>query len=231
MIAYPKSWEKIGGGLVTLTDLEGTLIKVLKRIDCRAISFSGGLDSSLLLYYLNKLHRNIYAYTIGGSENHPDIIFAKKFAGTLRNVNHRIIYPPPLKIDKNGNNIVKFFYSQIAGHTDRIIAGDGIDEYMAGYYSHVDRPTEETYFDFLRRLYCEHLRPLDKNSGDTKVFLPYLAPEMIDLYNRIPLSNKTHGGIRKMMMVKWAEDKLPSGIILRRKYGFCDAMTVKENTL
>jgi len=49
----------------------------------------------------------------------------------------------------------------------------------------------------LERLTPDHLIPLDKNSGEVRVYLPYLDSELIEIYSWIPLYQKVDNNKRK----------------------------------
>lgn len=239
MIVYPKDWRKIGVE-ITPKDIEKRLMTVLREIDCNCLSFSGGVDSSLLLYYMCQIYDKVKLFTTGLSGDHPDVMFAesvvehygKKFDARLWHYIYR-----PTKEDLKGlvspNNyltdaMVKAFYEFVAQRADKIIAGDVVDEYTCGYYAHMDNPTEEVYYDHIRRLQKNHLAPLNKNSGDVRVYLPYADEKVIAMLSQIPLKDKVDFRNRKKVMVEMARGKVPDKVILRRKYGFCDALILKK---
>jgi len=237
MIVYPDGWQKIGQA-ISLKEIEDKLFQVLSEIKCNCIAFSGGLDSSLLLYFMAKTHKNVKAFTMGLSKNHPDILFSKLLIKNYRNVKH-IIYIPTIeeraKEEKNvkfkGDDVVRLFYKFVSKHTDSIISGDGMDEFMCGYYAHQINPSEQTYYKYLRALQIEQLEPLDKNSRQIKVYLPYLDDRLIYIYSQIPIAKKVDEYGRKKIIQMIAKSKLPEGIIKRRKYGFCDVLRIKNNEL
>lgn len=233
MIVYPKGWNKVGRKINT-NKIIAIILDALSDIPCNSLSLSGGIDSCLLLYFMLKIHKKVTAFTIGLSEDHPDIKYAEMMADRYPQVTHKIYIPWPDKIKKErlpskslGDTAVRLFYKFVSDHTDGIIAGDGIDEFMCGYYPHQKSPNEKTYYDFIRRLNLEHLIPLDKNSGDVKVYLPFLDGRLISLLSQIPVFEKVDTKNRKKLMVEIAKGRLPEEIILRRKYGFCDAFTIK----
>jgi len=239
MIVYPKDWEKIGV-VVTTKMIEKRLKDVLREIDCGCLSFSGGVDSSLLLYYMCQIYDKVKLFTMGLSGDHPDVIFAESVVGHYgKNFDVRLwhyIYRPmkeELKEPVSPNNyltdaMVRAFYEFVAQHTDKIIAGDVVDEYMCGYYAHMDNPTEEVYYDYIRRLQKNHLAPLNENSGDVRVYLPYADEKVIAMLSQIPLQEKVDFRNRKKVMIEMARGKVPDKVILRRKYGFCDALIIKK---
>lgn len=228
MIVYPKGWKKIGVK-IQATDIEQRLVEVLKEINCDCLSLSGGIDSSLLLYYMCQLFGRVKVFTMGISESHPDVIFAKsivehygkKFDSRLW---HYIYYP---RNEETKDAIYELFYRFVSKRTKKIIAGDTVDEYMCGYYAHMKQPTEEVYYDYIRQLQKEHLVPLNKASGKVEVCLPYADDKIIGMFSQIPLRDKVDSETRKKVMIEMAKGKVPEDVILRRKYGFCDAFTIK----
>lgn len=240
MIVYPNNWKKIGVP-ISPVDVEERLIEVLKEMDCNCLSFSGGVDSSLLLYYMCQVFRRVSVFTMGLSEDHPDVKFARSvFEYNVKtfpwvSLWHWVYFPTKTEIKDTGgakgflgDKTVKRFYEFVAQHTDKIIAGDTVDEYMCGYYAHMNNPTEEIYYDHIRRLQKSHLIPLNENSGDVKVYLPYADEKIIAMLSQIPLTNKVDSRNRKKIIIEMAKRKVPDEVILRRKYGFCDALIIKK---
>jgi len=237
MIVYPKRWTKIGQP-IRIEDIAGRIFWTLIEIGCPYLSLSGGLDSSLILYFMAQAFDKVYAFTIGFPETHPDIKYSRLVAKTFGNITHEVYIPSVSEVadeveKKSGPDVgVRLFYRFLAGKgIPGIIACDGIDEYMAGYYDHQQHPDEATYYKHIRRLRDEHLKPLNDNSGGIKVYLPYLDHRLLSLLNQIPLSDKVDREKRKKIMVDLAERKVPREVIDRWKYGFCDALKIKENKL
>ena len=221
MIVYPGNWRDIGVP-VKVTQIEEALRQVISEIPCECLSFSGGLDSSLLLYFMLEAGKKVRVFTITCSDNHPDIHYSQlalKYFKERYKVNITGLWRVANGV--TGDELVKAFYqSGLDQHTDSIIAGDGIDEFMAGYYNHQRNPTEDVYYDYMRRLQVEQLTPLNENSGAIKVYLPYLDTRVTSLLGQIPLSEKVDKHCRKKIMIELAKGKLPEAIIKRRKYGF-----------
>lgn len=232
MIAFPMGWDRIGLRPPIL-DIENRLKEVLKNINCRNLSLSGGIDSSLMLYFMCKVFgaRNISCFTIALSEVHPDFYFSKMIIDYFGvDWNCHIPNHPLIKEENDyfGDEIVREFYSfLIQNKICNIIACDGIDEFMGGYYDHLSGNLD-VYYDYLSRLQSEHLERLDFISNEILVYLPYMDDKLINMYNNIPISGRFGNGERKKIMFTMAEGKLPSELINRRKYGFCDAMRIKE---
>ena len=234
MIIYPKNWKEIGQP-IKIDEIEDTILQILSEIDCNCLSFSGGLDSSLMLYFMLKIHKQVETFTMGISELHPDVKYSKWVTEEWGNTIHRIYIPSKEEMENTkksfeefeGDNAVRLFYKFLRGYTDNIIACDGIDEFMCGYYEHQDKPCEDTYYAYLRQLQNKNLIPLDKNSNQIKIYLPYLDNRLLLLFSQIPISEKVDKECRKKWMVEIAKTKIPNEIITRRKYGFCDVLKIK----
>lgn len=231
MIAYPIEWGSIGSDAY-LSRVESIIDKVIKNIPCSALSLSGGVDSSLLLYFMSKHNSQVRAYTIGSSEGHPDVLSAKKLCKHFDNVTH-MVHIPKLGVevaegDLTGDEAVREFYKFVGNFEESIVAGDGIDEFACGYYDHQRHPTEETYHKHIRKLVPLHLEPLNRNSGNVMVYLPYLNDELLWVLLSIPIADKVDSIDRKKIIMSIAKDKLPNFIVTRRKYGFCDALSKLE---
>ena len=230
MIKYPKNWREIGQP-IQVEEIEKRILGTIKEIGCNCLSFSGGLDSSLLLFFMCKVFPKVKIFTIGLSNSHPDVDYSITVASYFQySVDHKIFIPTDWQIndakrkdDFSGDNAVRLFYKFVSGYTKEIIAGDGIDEFMCGYYDHQKNPDEKVYFNHIRQLQRKQLEPLSINSGGVKVYLPYLDSELIALLSQIPLSHKVDANCRKKIMVQMAKGKIPDEVIKRRKYGFCDA--------
>jgi asparagine synthetase B (glutamine-hydrolysing) len=225
MINYPKNWREIGHR-VTPGEIESAICDSIREIGVRNISLSGGIDSTLLLYFMKQILGNpIHCYTIAVNEKHPDYLNAKRAAEFFDVSFHPYLIHKTLE----PNDIVRAFYGRLSEHGIReIIAGDGIDEFSCGYYSHQDDPSEDNYINWIRKLNEEQLIPLNENSGDISVSLPYLSPNVISLFSLVPIYEKVDHCNRKKIIVLMARGNIPECIVYRRKYGFCDATTIKE---
>jgi len=228
MIKHPSNWRQLGKA-ITIEDIDKAMRQIISEIDCINLSFSGGIDSSLLLYYLLELKGNVNTFTVANDVNHPDIEYSRKALAYFEDrykikIQHHTMIRPNI----SGNDLVYSYYKGLSYFIDRIIAGDGIDELACGYYKHQDLQ-EETYQDYLQRLQIEHLEPLNKNSGNVKVYLPYADSRIANLFHRIPLYRKVNEVHRKITMMQLADGKVPLEIVERKKYGFaqnCEKVAV-----
>ena len=218
MIGWPKNWQKFGNE-VTIDDIDSAMRVVIADIDCINLSFSGGVDSSLLLYYLLEVKGKANCFTVANDAGHPDIEYSAKAIQWLKekcntNIDHMVFIRPNLE----GDSLVKTYYGALKPFVGDIITGDCIDELSCGYYNHRDLQ-EETYHNYLHRVQVDHLQPLNENSGDTLVYLPYADDRVANLFYRIPLYEKVSQVERKLIIMRLAEGKVSPEVIERRKYG------------
>jgi len=228
MIVFPNNWKDIGQP-ISLLKIENTILEILSEIPCASLALSGGVDSCLLLYYMQRVKKKVRAFTMGKTLEHPDVVYSQSIVASLGGIDNHVIYiPSEEEIKKAGGYVYSLFYDYVIKYTDTMIAGDGIDEFMCGYYSHQKNPGEGEYYKFMRSLLPDHLIPLDAESGDVKVYLPYIDNRLIQLVSQIPTWLKVDKNSRKKIIMSLAKDKLPSSILERWKYGFCDALNIKE---
>jgi len=236
VIVYPKNWNQKYEELSNLyldpcEEIIDTLYLILKKINVLALAYSGGLDSTLMLHIMSIVyHKKIHTYTIGSRKDHPDIQFARKGSKIYNTIHHEFIVEPTYKnTDKfKGDNAVRQLFELVSEFTDKIICCDGIDEFMCGYYDHQDRKVS-TYRHYLSKLTPNHLIPLNKNSKNIEVYLPYLDDYLIDIYRKIPLTAKADSENRKKIMIEMAVRLgISDKFINRNKYGFCDAFIEKD---
>lgn len=225
MIDYPENWQGIGKK-ISSSEISSAICSSIKQTGVHSLSLSGGIDSTLLLYFMKKvLGNSIYCYNVSLSEDHPDHVYAK-MATDFFGVD---LYSYFLDGNEEPDEVVKTFYTYLknAG-VKKIIAGDGIDEFSCGYYSHQNDPSERNYISWIRQLNQGQLAPLNKNSGSVSVYLPYLAPSVVALLSLIPIYDKVDSDCRKKIIVEMAKGNIPDDIINRRKFGFCDAASRKD---
>jgi len=223
MIKHPEHWNLIGRKFSTKLFIN-TLKEVLLEIPCNTLSYSGGIDSSLLLYTMFVLGKEIRTFTVTCHDKHPDIEYSMLGLKYLENRFGRKTKSSEWLVIKNagnGDSLVSAFYNnlKIRG-IKNIVAGDGIDEFMCGYYNHQKGNPDNQYYRYMWKLQAEQLEPLNSNSHDIEVYLPYLDSRMLSLYAGIPIKDKVNHQQRKRILLKIAKDILPNEIIGRKKYGF-----------
>jgi hypothetical protein len=234
MIVFPKKWRKdyteyiCQPSLKIYADYLLELINIIvEEIKVPHLAYSGGIDSTLMLHSLTNFfgRDKIHTYTISSREDHPDILFARKGSELFGSIHHEFIKLPAESEpdDFKGDNAVRQFFGEVKKHTDRIICCDGIDEFMCGYYDHLGA-SSEAYEYYISKLTSDHLIPLNKASGNIKVYLPYLDPYLVESMSDISLRYKVDRKERKKIITLMAEMiNIPKEFIYRNKYGFCDA--------
>jgi len=218
MIIFPSNWRQLGKE-VFINDIDNAMRQIMSEIKCTNLSFSGGGDSSLLLYYLLEVKGNANAYTCVNDANHPDIEYSRKALDYFEQI-YKIKIPHHTMIRPNvsGDELVKSYYGALSCLLTDIIAGDCIDELACGYYGHQDLQ-EETYQDYLQKVQSNHLEPLNENSGNVRVYLPFADDRVASLFHRIPVYKKVSKVERKIIINLLADGKVPQCVIERRKYG------------
>jgi len=228
MIVYPNNWKRNYEELDhphTASEIIDILKHILKELNVNHLAYSGGIDSTVMLAVMNKIFKDVHTYTISFREDHPDILFARRGSECYNTVHHEFIVEPTYKETDifEGDNAVRQLFELLPEYTDKVICCDGIDEFMCGYYAHQKDP-EIKYTHYLSRLLPDHLEPLNNNSDNIKVFLPYLSEILINIFRSIPIHKKVDSNNRKKIIVDMAIDlNIPNEIVYRNKYGFVDA--------
>ncbi len=233
MIMHPKDWKKNYEDLaqygskdfITVIEIIDVLKEIIYDINVNHLAYSGGVDSTILLCLMSDIYDEVNTYTISSREDNKDVCFARIGSDVYKNNHHEFIVKPTKKeTDKfTGDNAVRQLFENVSKFTDKIVCGDGIDEFMCGYNKHKDL-TFNTYFKFLKELLPNHLIPLNINSGNVKVFLPYIDDRMVYITKNISLTEKVDSLARKKIIVDIAKYlNINEEIIYRQKYGFVDA--------
>lgn len=211
------------------------------------MTLSGGLDSTLSLAMLRTIFPAvpILAYTIGGGEAHPDLHYAR-IAAARFHITHFVEIPGTVEREdarrmltamgdaspSNGAVGVMRIYALMALQgTNAVIAHDGIDELMGGYWAHRserdDAATRATFENLWKLLVPNHLEPLERKARSVNicVVFPYLQRAVVECISRIPLADRTSREESKKPLCALARKYgVPEEIIARRKRGFCDAL-------
>lgn len=206
------------------------------KADC--ISLSGGLDSTILAYFLKD--KKINAVAIIAKEflandltycqlaaNKFEIPLNIKFCETDE------IYSgieETIKILKNFNDIeirnsvVMYLALSTAKELgfSKIMTGDGADEIFAGYNFLLNKSKEELESDLKRISKIMHF-PSQKigNALGVKVESPFCSSEVLEFAKTVPADLKVHeeNGKKfgKWILRKTFEDKIPKAIVWRQK--------------
>ncbi len=246
VIAEPNShWQ--------IEELENVLVRShqliaehsLKKYGRINVCLSGGLDSSLSLAIIHSLFPDvlIFAFTIGSSSTHPDILASRQVAKAF-DAYHIVLTPSRAALvnalsdmrDMLGRDPISqgdlgvfTFYAFLADlGIKNVIAHDGIDELMGGYWDHVKAADMEPAFrHFWERLIPDHLEPLEEKAQafNINVLYPYLDAEVVEYISYIPLKDRTSREYRKAPLRELARKYgVPEQTIVRPKKGFCDVL-------
>ena len=225
-----------------LEDISKNLYQILEEScnSCQSdlISLSGGLDSSIITYFLRKRDLNSVAI-ISEDFVSTDLTYCQMISKEMKiplsiyNVSTSTILEAienTIKILKNfndieiRNNVVMYLAIKWAKENDQksIITGDGADELFAGYNFLVNKPENELDAEIKRVCSIMHFptQKIGKELG-VKIESPFLNQKIIELSNQIPsnLKIKEEKGKRygKWILRKTFEKHIPTQIVWRRK--------------
>ena len=203
------------------------------------VILSGGLDSSLTLLNVLKMHPDCVAFTIGtaGSE---DMRYARRLTAEL-GVRHEVIELEPggVKLDdirtairlseltEYGDVINAVVSTPLFRRVHQcgvkvVLAGDGSDELFGGYdmYRQADDGIRERLFRHkILNLSRTELQRVDRTSMGfgVEVRVPFLDIDLIELALRLPIGFKVHEGREKWILREAFADVLPDYIRQRPK--------------
>lgn len=234
------SWRVTNGqysyaGLIDV--LNSAINKAIVRSHRPGILLSGGVDSSLLALLVKEQRPDIPCFTIGSNLQHPDVVAAMRLA-TEFDLDLRVYLPNKeaiaaagqrAKTNNPGDDAVLLALEFASKFVTDIMAADGIDEQMGGYWWHVHRPNTEQVFEyFWNQMEQKHLEPMF-NSAElvgVNVHWVYLAPEVVDYIARIPLAERIRNSIGKAYWKEAAKlADVPDWVINRLKRGFVHALS------
>jgi len=229
---------------VFLQLLNNTIKEILFSIDKPGILLSGGVDSSLLAILAAKYYPDIPCFVVGQYMTNPDVQAAIRLAKEknlnlyvhLLNSKQILLIQRELKenisLNINEGDDCVFAALKCAAENDitDIIATDGIDELMGGYWGHRDRrrfPGIENAFGyFWDELEEKHLFPLCRSAEflGLDITFVYLFPEIVKYLSRISLKDRIRGDVGKVVWKEIAQMAgVPKWIIKRKKQGFINA--------
>ncbi len=211
----------------------------MDKNDKLGILLSGGIDSSVLALLANEL-KPTPCFTIGVNEGQADIISARRLAAQY-GWDLRVYLAPQSRIEELQKNMkfnyqgddavylaIEFASQFVAG----LLATDGIDELMGGYWWHTHKSDrfqsiEQAFEYFWGELEPKHLSPMFSSAKTLgmDLYWIYLYPEVTEYIKRIPLIKRVGLGKSKIIMRQLAKRiGLPKWVIDRPKRGFCDAL-------
>lgn len=225
---------------------------------------SGGLDSSLIAGIASKILRekgeNLYTFSIGMSENSPDLIYARKVAEHIKSIHQEVIIEPHVWVEaipKIIYQIETFDTTTIRASTGQyllgkwisentqikvILNGDGSDELCSGYmYFHNAPSAEDSHYENERLLenihYYDVLR-VDRgiSAHGLEARVPFLCHKFVDLYLSISpelrIPKKENNRMEKYLLRKSFESMniIPDIVLWRKKEAFSDGVSLHEKS-
>jgi len=222
------------------------------------LCLSGGLDSSLSLAMLRQRYPRtpIHAFTIAGGPDHPDAACAMQVAKQF-GAAHTVFFPSSYDINEAAKACRKLFKNTITDGikvayliTDgikgtyliyrmmsalgvkKVIAHDGIDELLGGYWEHRDHELtpqrRRVAFEYSwKRLLPDHLKPLHVMAMHfgVEVIHPYLDPDVVAYISGLALNKRTSSDRSKIPLRDLGIIyELPEEVLNRNKRGLCDAL-------
>ena len=225
-----------------MEDISKNLYQILEEScnSCQSdlISLSGGLDSSIITYFLRKRDLNsvaiisedfvstdlTYCQMISKEMKIPLSIYNVSTSAILEAIENTIRILKNFNDIEIRNNVVMYLAIKWAKENNHksIITGDGADELFAGYNFLVNKPENELDAEIKRVCSIMHFptQKIGKELG-IKIESPFLNQKIIELSNQIPsnLKIKEEKGKRygKWILRKTFEKHIPLQIAWRRK--------------
>ena len=188
-------------------------IESVKESKTLGISFSGGIDSSLLAKITNDLGYDVILLTMGFEDSH-DVEFSKIMAKTL-GMRHEIELISEetfsdiarkiwdmINVDNlswNENCIAFYYVAKLAKRNNifKVITANGIDELFCGYNSYRDfiPEGEEAVLELMKEKLDNEIRMMKAVNKITSEFgvsivQPFLLDKFIEFAKTIPLEHK-----------------------------------------
>ncbi len=229
----------------TSYSLDGLLDVVVHSIDSTmelsatpGILLSGGVDSSILAILANS-RSPVPCFTIGSSLEHPDVVAASRLASE-KGWDLKVLVPGNTTIDRvnkelstyPGDGGVYLALEFLSHFSSDVMAGDGIDEQMGGYWWHVHtsdrfKSMEDAFEWFWDNLEPAHLTPMFNSAVrvGVNVHWVYLDQVVVNYISGIPLADRVMGGVGKAIWKDLARMiGVPDWVIDRPKKGFVNAL-------
>jgi len=245
-----------------LTNAVRMRLMAQRRIGCL---LSGGLDSSLISGLLvSEMHKAgisypIQTFSIGMSEESPDIVSARKVAKFLNTEHHEIIFTPEDAV-KSIPNVVRALESYdittirasigmyllskyIREKTDTVVifSGEGADEVCQGYIYFFKAPDAQSAHNESMRL-CNDLYMYDVCRADRttaahglELRVPFLDHFFTSYFLSLPQEDRTANPQRcEKYLIRKAFDNMniiPQDVLWRPKEAFSDGVASKKKSL
>lgn len=219
---------------------------------------SGGLDSSLIAgiasMILKEKNERLHTFSIGISDDSPDVQYARLVANHINSIHHEIIIPQQEWIDSLKSVIYQIetydtttvrastgqylIGKWISENTDIkvILNGDGSDELCSGYMYFYNAPNaHESHNENIRLLNEIHFYDVLRvdrgiSAWGLEARVPFLSHHFVDMYLSIdenlrhPIKNQR---IEKYLLRKSFEplNIIPNDVLWRKKEAFSDGVS------
>lgn len=204
-------------------------------------SFSGGLDSSIVLRHIAERHPDCVAFTIGAPHS-EDLTYARKLTAELGvrheviDINPRAIRYRQIRDALEASELTEYgdiinaaislpLFQRIPDCGIKVaIGGDGSDELFGGYPMYAKITAEQQHQLFLHKianLGRTELQRVDRASMKygVEMRVPFLDPAVVELAMRIPGALKVREGVEKWVVRQAFSADLPDYVIKRPKHG------------
>jgi len=222
--------------------LEGVIPNYVGRED-GCILLSAGVDSAVLAKIVLGINPFMMCLTIGADDLHPDLVAARRLCREW-GFNWANWAPGPEHIQLAETALAEHRMEVFPGDVgvylalkkarelgcDYVLAADGIDEQVGGYWWHGNaspHELKEVFTSFWGKLDLEHFGPMARSADllGIKVRWPFMDSDVIEYISRIPLDVRVLSGQPKQWWKEFAKYlDIPDWIINRPKRGFVDAL-------
>lgn len=218
--------------------VRGVGTRVIEKEPRVHLAFSGGVDSTLLLYKLVDRGFPVTVHTMVATEDNPDLVYARKAVAAVNgDIHHRVHFRAVTPDDVRRSNRILgtesgrpdnylLLMEALSGYTQEVVCGDCIDELLGGYYRHSEG-TPEVFRELLDGLIPNHLVPLDRCSSHAqiRVHLPYATRAVMAACSEFAFDELVGEQTRKRPVCDLARrEGVPLGNIGRRKRGLVSAL-------
>ncbi len=185
--------------------------------------FSGGLDSTIILFYLKKFGADVNIYSINNAEDGEHVKFMEDHWGLK--INYLDVKPEDLSLvekmqiyDINDSmidlgSVIPQYYLFKDIKDKIVLTGDGADELFGGYRRISEYDSQKS--DVFQELPFYHLVRVDRMSMNFTIECrnPFLGHDVVRAALQLPYSSRTH----KWILKEQYKTVIPKEIIERKK--------------
>lgn len=221
--AEVESSTGFGSEKEAVSALKKILYKSVEAVGKFSVLFSGGLDSTLIAFFLKQRYGQVRCYTVGTSDS-DDVKWAERVANKFGfNLSMRILSENEIERtiarivrilnDTNPANVgvasVMYTGIEIAGDSDVIFSGLGSEEIFAGYHRHAD--AQDINAECWNGLYNMWARDMVRDKRVAAEFgvrlkFPFLEREIVKAAMLVPGEWKIHNSSKKYILRELAKE-------------------------